>query len=119
MQPRMTQVPPTRYSSAIITLAPWPAAIRAARTPPDPAPITNRSTSWLAMVSASLRGRGTCHLGAQARFGAQVRSAGAREGVPRPAAAMPARRAASQVVTLLLHLGPEAVHHVLRHGPRP
>src|SRR5580700_4198429 len=40
----MTQVPPTRYSSAIITRAPCPAAIRAARTPPDPAPMTKRST---------------------------------------------------------------------------
>src|SRR5580692_4615296 len=40
----MTQVPPTRYSSATITRAPWRAAMRAARTPPDPAPITNRST---------------------------------------------------------------------------
>src|SRR6476659_7788045 len=44
-QPRITQVPPMRYSSAIITRAPWPAAIRAARTPPEPPPITNRSTS--------------------------------------------------------------------------
>src|SRR5258708_33217974 len=40
----MTQVPPNRYSSAIITRAPWPAAMRAARTPPDPAPMTKRST---------------------------------------------------------------------------
>ena len=44
-QPRITQVPPIRYSSAIMTLAPWPAAIRAARTPPEPPPMTNRSTS--------------------------------------------------------------------------
>src|SRR5438128_11364735 len=28
------------------TLAPWPAAIRPARTPPEPAPTTNRSKSW-------------------------------------------------------------------------
>src|SRR5947208_6333530 len=41
----MTQVPPTRYSSAIITFAPCSAATLAARTPPDPAPITKRSTS--------------------------------------------------------------------------
>src|SRR5262249_1576838 len=46
----MTQVPPTRNSSAIMTRAPWPDAMRAARTPPDPAPITNRSTA-LAIVS--------------------------------------------------------------------
>src|SRR5581483_10260041 len=43
----MTQVPPTRCSSAIITLAPCSAATRAARTPPEPAPITNKSTSSL------------------------------------------------------------------------
>src|SRR5690242_18593206 len=49
----MTQVPPTRYSSAIITCAPWLAATRAARTPPDPAPITNRSTSRSAIVCSS------------------------------------------------------------------
>ena len=30
-------MPPTRYSSAIMTRAPWPAAMRAARTPPEPA----------------------------------------------------------------------------------
>src|SRR4249920_1353689 len=40
----MTQVPPTRNSSAIITRAPWRAAMRAARTPPEPAPMTKRST---------------------------------------------------------------------------
>src|SRR5262245_37297937 len=51
----MTQVPPTRYSSAIATLAPWPAAMRAARTPPEPAPITNRSKSKLVMLLASSR----------------------------------------------------------------
>src|SRR5215475_11057660 len=50
----MTQVPPTRNSSAIITLAPWPAAIRAARTPPEPAPITNRSTSGIPIVCSVL-----------------------------------------------------------------
>ena len=42
-QPRITQVPPMRLSSATATLAPDMAAIRAARTPPDPAPMTNRS----------------------------------------------------------------------------
>src|SRR5215468_5998946 len=50
----MTQVPPTRYSSAIITLAPWPAAMRAARTPPEPAPITNSSTSGIPIVCSVL-----------------------------------------------------------------
>src|SRR6266851_1525807 len=50
-QPRITQVPPIRYSSAISTRAPWPAAIRAARTPPEPPPMTNRSTSNSAMVT--------------------------------------------------------------------
>src|SRR5437764_9766691 len=44
-----------RYSSAIITRAPWPAAIRAARTPPEPPPMTNRSTSNSAMVSPIFR----------------------------------------------------------------
>ena len=43
-QPRMTQVPPYRSSSAKPTLAPASdAATRAARTPPDPPPITKRS----------------------------------------------------------------------------
>ena len=42
-QPRITQVPPTRSSSATATRAPVMAASLAARTPPDPAPITNRS----------------------------------------------------------------------------
>ena len=37
------QVPPTRDSSAMATLAPWLAATRAARTPPEPAPMTKRS----------------------------------------------------------------------------
>src|SRR5918998_2710598 len=41
----MTQVPPTRYSSAIMTRAPWPAAMRPARTPAEPPPMTKRSTS--------------------------------------------------------------------------
>src|SRR5262245_22490347 len=45
MQPRITQVPPGRYDSAIATRAPNPADMRAARTPPEPAPITNRSYS--------------------------------------------------------------------------
>ncbi len=43
MQPRMTQVPPARCSSATATLAPDMAASLAARTPPDPAPMTKRS----------------------------------------------------------------------------
>src|SRR6266849_9415595 len=34
-----------------MTRAPWPAAIRAARTPPEPPPMTNRSTSNSAMVT--------------------------------------------------------------------
>ena len=42
-QPRITQVPPTRCSSAMPTLAPDSAASRPARTPPEPAPITKRS----------------------------------------------------------------------------
>src|SRR3981189_895454 len=50
-QPRITQAPPLRYSSATMTLAPWPAAMRAARTPPEPPPMTNRSTSNSAMAT--------------------------------------------------------------------
>ena len=42
-QPRTTQVPPTRYSSAMATFLPPSAVSRAARTPPEPAPMTKRS----------------------------------------------------------------------------
>ena len=42
-QPTLTQVPPQKRSSAMATRAPWPAAMRAQRTPPEPPPITNRS----------------------------------------------------------------------------
>src|SRR6185312_12719420 len=45
MQPRITQVPPMRYSSASATRAPAIAAMREARTPPEPPPMTNRSKS--------------------------------------------------------------------------
>src|SRR5690606_18330987 len=50
MQPRMTQVPPTRLSSHTATRAPSAAAMRLARTPPEPAPITKRSKSYCAML---------------------------------------------------------------------
>src|SRR5271167_4629099 len=53
-QPRITQVPPIRYSSAIMTRAPWPAAIRAARTPPEPPPMTNRSVSNSAIPASNV-----------------------------------------------------------------
>jgi hypothetical protein len=43
MQPRMTQVPPIRHSSARATFAPAIDAMRPARTPPEPPPITNKS----------------------------------------------------------------------------
>src|SRR4051812_9765401 len=43
MQPRLTQVPPSAASSATATRAPRCAAMRAARTPPLPAPMMNRS----------------------------------------------------------------------------
>src|SRR5437879_11730214 len=52
----MTQVPPTRYPSATNTRAPWPAAMRAARTPPDPAPMTKRSTLSSGMLVRSIDG---------------------------------------------------------------
>ena len=42
-QPRITQVPPTRCSSAMATRLPPRAVSRAARTPPEPAPMTKRS----------------------------------------------------------------------------
>ena len=44
-QPTLTQVPPQKRSSATATLAQCPAAIRAARTPPEPPPMTKRSKS--------------------------------------------------------------------------
>ncbi len=43
MQPTLTQVPPSRFSSASATRAPAAAAIRAARTPPLPPPMTKKS----------------------------------------------------------------------------
>ncbi len=43
MQPRITQVPPRRYSSASATRAPPIAAMRLALTPPEPPPMTKRS----------------------------------------------------------------------------
>src|ERR1700733_6623066 len=59
----MTQVPPRRYSSASMAPAPCGGAMRAAPTPPEPPPMTNRSTSksdMLHIVSALL------HFGAHA-----------------------------------------------------
>src|SRR3984957_10134911 len=41
----MTQAPPMRPSSATSVFAPGPEAMRAARTPPEPAPMTKKSTS--------------------------------------------------------------------------
>jgi hypothetical protein len=45
MQPTLTHVPPKRSLSAIATRAPYSAAKRLARTPPEPPPIVNRSKS--------------------------------------------------------------------------
>ena len=45
MQPTLTQVPPSAAASASATRAPRCAAMRAARTPPLPPPMTNRSKS--------------------------------------------------------------------------
>src|SRR4051794_19057651 len=45
MQPRLTQVPPSCPASTRSTLAPNSAEARAARTPPEPPPITTRSKS--------------------------------------------------------------------------
>src|ERR1051326_6771941 len=44
-QPRTTHVPPHWRCSPIPPCAPFSAATRATRTPPDPPPITKRSTS--------------------------------------------------------------------------
>src|SRR5580692_4673016 len=71
-QPRITQVPPIRYSSATITRAPWPAAIRAARTPPEPPPITKRSTSNSAISAPTKDQINSSHLlAALAHLGAE------------------------------------------------
>src|SRR5215475_10154738 len=71
-QPRITQVPPMRYSSASMTRAPWPAAMRAARTPPEPPPITNRSASNSAISHLDLVCKPASDLlAALAHFGAE------------------------------------------------
>src|SRR6516162_11546035 len=88
-QPRITQVPPMRYSSAIITRAPWPAAIRAARTPPEPPPMTKRSTSNSAMIHSDLF------------------------------QGFPVRYALSDFLATLAHLGAEGAHHGFREVLRP
>ena len=49
MQPRFTQVPPSAAISATATRAPSCAAMRAARTPPLPAPMMKRSNSAMGM----------------------------------------------------------------------
>src|SRR6185369_3348936 len=51
MQPRLTQVPPSAASSATATRAPRCAAMRAARTPPLPAPMMKRSKAGLLIRS--------------------------------------------------------------------
>jgi len=43
MQPTLTQVPPNLPDSATATRAPYDAATRLARTPPEPPPIVKRS----------------------------------------------------------------------------
>src|SRR5260370_27940561 len=53
----MTQVPPTRLSSQMPTRAPYEPARRDAATPPEPAPIVNRSKSYLGMKSSTLRSK--------------------------------------------------------------
>src|SRR5258706_13491922 len=54
MQPRITQVPPKRSCSAMAVFAPISAASRAPRTPPEPAPTTNKSKSYRDANSASV-----------------------------------------------------------------
>src|ERR1700738_823274 len=82
-QPRITQVPPIRYSSAIMTRAPWPAAIRASPPPPEPPPMTNRSTSNSAMSFPIQIGflNGSDLLAALAHLGAKFTVDGFGEGL--------------------------------------
>ncbi len=57
-------MPPIRWSSATMTVAPCDAAMRPARTPPEPAPMTKKSTlSGVLMLEtfAPLRGRDLTH----------------------------------------------------------
>src|SRR3981189_2064196 len=71
-QPRIPRVRPIRYSSATMTLAPGPAAMRAARTPPEPPPMTNRSTSNSAISHLDLDRRQSSDLLAPlTHFGAE------------------------------------------------
>src|SRR5579863_9259621 len=79
-QPRITQVPPIRYSAASVTRAPWLAAMRAARTPPDPPPMTNRSVSNSAMAVLSREIDATLDVGEVWPGGKYVR----RDGGPLP-----------------------------------
>src|SRR5450755_2562968 len=61
MQPRLTQVPPSAASSAIATRTPrWP-AMRAARTPPLPAPMMNRSKASRVIRRGACCGCGEPH----------------------------------------------------------
>src|SRR5688572_22983764 len=55
MQPTLTQVPPKRSDSAMATRAPWLAATRLARTPPEPPPIVKRSKSKLILLGSLLQ----------------------------------------------------------------
>src|SRR6185369_11501644 len=71
-QPRITQVPPIRYSSATMTLAPWRAAMRAARTPPEPPPMTKRSTSNSAISTPPEVAFGSDILAALLHLGAEL-----------------------------------------------
>src|SRR5262245_61516782 len=106
MQPRITQVPPTRYSSATNTRAPYCAAIRAARTPPEPAPMTRRSTSCSAICRAPAARQ---HRRSAARCGA-----GNDDRAPRGSS-----RQRLDFMPSLFHFGAHPVDYLLRQSVRP
>src|SRR5690242_12783377 len=112
-QPRITQVPPIRYSSATMTLAPWLAAMRAARTPPEPPPMTKRSTSYSAIRPQSFP-RTSVLIASEPKFQISLFDAfSSREPVPTSLENAPAR---SDRLVALLHLFLEAlVHHARKH----
>src|ERR1019366_5235644 len=61
MQPRLTQVPPRAASSATATRTPRCPAMRAARTPPLPAPMMKRSKTSRVMRTKRVPGNGRAH----------------------------------------------------------
>ena len=90
MQPALTQVPPKAPCSAMRTRAPSWAATRAARTPPEPAPMTNKSHCGMESAARTAREGGAalqryCSVGAACRGASSVSCGGhgARHGIQR------------------------------------